>query len=77
MEISVREARRNFSTLLESAEQGEEITILKRGKEVARIVPPKDKQKKLPSMKAFRATIKAKGKPLSQIVIEEREEARY
>lgn len=77
MQISVREARKRFSSLLARAEQGEEIIILKRGKEIARLVPPERKLKKLSSLKEFRARIKVEGKPLSQIVIENREEARY
>ncbi len=77
MKINVREARKNFSSLLASAEQGEEIVILKHGKEIARLVPPVIVPKKLPSMKAFRGTIKVEGKPLSRVIIEEREGARY
>jgi len=39
MEIGVFEARNRFSELIEAAERGEEIMVLRRGKPVARIVP--------------------------------------
>lgn len=37
MEIGVFEARNRFSELIEAAERGEEVVVLRRGKPVARI----------------------------------------
>jgi len=42
MEVGVFEARNRFSELIEAAEAGEEIIVLRRGKPVARIVPVTD-----------------------------------
>jgi len=39
--VGAFEAKTHFSALLERAEKGEEITITRRGKAVARIVPAK------------------------------------
>ena len=39
-------------------------------------IPP-DKATPLPDLSEFRASIKVKGKPLSQAVIDRRKEARY
>lgn len=42
MEVGVFEARNRFSELIEAAERGEEVVVLKRGKPVARIIPASD-----------------------------------
>ena len=38
--VGVHEAKTHFSKLLERVSAGEEITITRRGQEVARLVPP-------------------------------------
>lgn len=43
MEIGIFEARNRFSELIEAAEAGEEIVVLRRGKAVARIGPVTDR----------------------------------
>ena len=45
MEMSVREARAQFSHALAAAERGERVTITKHGKPVAEIGPPTPKKK--------------------------------
>lgn len=77
MQINVKEARKNFSALLNNVEQGEEVVILRHGKKVARMVPVQKSVKKLPALKEFRSTIKVNGKPLSKDVLDGRDEARY
>lgn len=42
--LNVYEAKSKFSTLLEKAENGEEITIARAGKPIAKIVPYKKNQ---------------------------------
>ena len=42
MEISVTEAKKNFSRLVRRAQAGEEITITKRGIPIARLIPAQD-----------------------------------
>jgi len=78
IEISVKEARGNLSALLSKVEHGEEITITRHGKKIARLVPPaKGKNKTLPGLNDFRSAIKVKGKSLSQTVIGLRNAERY
>ncbi len=55
--ISVREARENFRSLLDRVAAGEEISLIRRGKEVARLSPPKGARRKLPSLDAFRRSM--------------------
>jgi len=77
-EVNIREARRRLSALVDAAQRGESTVILRNGHAVARIDPVEPEAgKKLPSRAALRSRIKASGKPLSQVVIEERRKARY
>jgi prevent-host-death family protein len=75
--VSVKEARENMRELIEQVAAGEEIILLRRGKEVARLVPPKGSRRKLPSLESLRASIHPKGEPLSREVISAREKERY
>lgn len=76
--VSLKEARRRLTDLVRAAERGESVVITRHGKTVARLVPPETKaSRKAPDLATFRASLKAKGKPLSQIVIDSRREARY
>lgn len=77
MEINVKEARSNISELLNRAQKGEEILILRRGKKVARLVPVSGYEKRLPDLSDFRESIARKGGPLSSTVIEGRDKERY
>lgn len=77
MEINIREARARISTLVDKAQKGEEIMILRRGKKIARLVPVERTQKRLPDLSGFRDSIRTKGQPLSQAVIEGRNQERY
>jgi len=77
MEINVKDARSRLSSLLDRVRVGGEVIILRRGKEVARLVPPEGEGRPLPSLKEFRASIRVTGKPLRDTVIQERQEGRY
>jgi prevent-host-death family protein len=77
--VSLKDARVRLGDLIRAAELGESISITRRGKTVARIVPPEAVPaiQKAPDLNAFRASITAKGKKLSQIVIDARTGSRY
>lgn len=78
MEVGVRDLRRRFSDYLTRVERGEQVVVLRRGKPIARIMPPESEPaKRLPSMAALRESMEVKGTPLSQLVIRERREERY
>lgn len=76
VEVNVKDARSQLSDLLNRVEKGEEIIIKRRGKRVAKMVPSRGKNR-LPSLRDFRASLKLRGKPLSQTVIDARKEERY
>lgn len=76
-EINVREARRELRSLLDRVEQGEEIILLRRGKPVARLVPPQPQARRLPPMGRFRGSLQRYDLGLSREVIAGRGEERY
>jgi len=77
--ISLKEARARLSDLIRAVEHGESVAITRRGKVVARITPPEmtPARKRAPDLGAFRASLKAAGKPLSRVVIDNRRKARF
>jgi prevent-host-death family protein len=77
VEINAKEARGKLSSLLKKVEKGDEIVVVRRGKQVARLIPFQRKEKHLPQLRTFRASIRIKGKPLSATVSHSREGARY
>jgi prevent-host-death family protein len=77
MEINAKEARGKLSSLLKLVEKGGEVVVLRRGKQVARLVPFQRKEKYLPKLGEFRASIMVKGEHLSTVVLHGREEERY
>lgn len=74
--VQVNEVREKLAKYLAEAEQGEEIIILRHSKPVARLVAYKKGKPKFPDMAKFRKQFKAKGKPLSKIVTDMRNEER-
>jgi len=71
----VREARQNLSALLEEVKKGREILITDRGKPVARLAPPvRRAARRFPDRSAFRKTMPRLDPPLSQTIIEDRED---
>ena len=77
--INVKQARQNFSAILERVSSGEEVVITKHGREIAHIVPHSKKLKanKLPSLKNFRKAITIKGEPMSTEVVSDRDKERF
>jgi prevent-host-death family protein len=75
--VSVAEARRRFKALLDEVSSGHPVSVVRRGQEVARLVPPRPKRLRLPDLSPFRASIRVKGEPLSQTIVRARRAARY
>jgi prevent-host-death family protein len=75
--VSVAEARRKLRALLEEVSSGHQVSVVRRGREVARLVPPKPSGRRLPALGSFRASIRVTGEPLSRAVVRARREGRY
>jgi prevent-host-death family protein len=77
MKVNVKEARERFSAIVHQVEAGTEIVLTRRGKEVARMIPPVKKTRRLPRIKDFRDSIGISSKTLSEVVMEGRKEERF
>lgn len=76
--VTSRQARATLSDLLNEVEHGGTVSITRRGKEVARLVPPDSLgDTAFPDLTDFRNSIKVKGKPTSEVVVEMRDEERF
>ena len=75
--VSVAEARRTLKALLDEVSSGHQVSVVRRGREVARLVPPKRERCRLPALGALRASIRVMGEPVSRTIVRARQEARY
>ena len=75
--VNVKTARSALRKLLEDVGSGEEVVILRRGKQVARLLPPDARRRRLPSLREFRSSIRVRGGSLSAQVVAERHRQRY
>jgi len=75
--VNLKEARRRLSDLVKAAERGQSVTITRRGRKVARLVPARTAAARgLPDLSEFRASIKVKGKSLTDELLAMRREER-
>lgn len=70
---TVGKIQKNFSEVLRNIKAGEEITIIKRGKPVARLTALGPK-KNIEWPDFFKDTVKLKGKQVSKILIDTRKD---
>jgi antitoxin (DNA-binding transcriptional repressor) of toxin-antitoxin stability system len=75
--VSVREAREGLRRMLDQVQAGDEVVVLRRGVEVARLVRPQRKPSPIPDLTGFRATIKIRGQALSESIREARRRSRF
>ena len=79
--IPLSEFRANASAMIDRVERGETVLILRHGKPVAELGPAKPPEaERVPSWKRPIEPlnyVRADGKSLAQLIIEERESARY
>lgn len=62
MSMSIAEAKSQFSAVIERAAAGEEVTITKHGKPVAKVVPVRTERDREKARAAFDAIIKLRDK---------------
>lgn len=77
MDIGSKELRKRLSEMLDRVARGEKVVVRRRGKPAVTLTAARGKPRGLPDLTEFRARIKVTGKPTSQLVIEERNKARY
>ena len=74
--VTVKETRQKLREMLDRAQAGEEILIVRRGRPVAKLVPLQVGERPLPDLTPFRASIRVRGAPLRREVLRARREAR-
>ena len=77
MDIGTKELRTRLSEILDRVERGERVIVRRRGKPAAALTPLAGRPGRLPSLAAFRARIKVRGRPMSEEVRIARDEERY
>jgi len=76
--VSLKEARKCLGEIVDAAEHGETVVITRRGRQVARICPvEKSPAGGLPDLSAFRASIKMRGRSLTDELLAQRREERH
>lgn len=76
-DVTIRALRSQLRELVDRAASGEEITVRRRGRAVARLVPPLLEARQFPDLTEFRASLQLKGEALRETVVRQRREARY
>ncbi len=75
--VSLKDARKRLGELVEIVEHGESVVITRRGRQVARLVPAEKKAaRQLPDLTQFRASLKVKGRSLTDELLAMRDEER-
>lgn len=77
--INIAEAKAHFSELVDRAEAGETVEIMRRGKPVARLVPAERKMRKIDvaSLKALTDRMPFQEQSAGDFMREMRDDARY
>ena len=75
-EVNVKELREQLAQYIAQAEAGEEIVITRRGKVVARLMPPETTPPEFPDLTEFRASITLQGEGPLATLSKLRDEAR-
>ena len=76
--VSVKTAQKHFAEIVEGARKGSNTVITRGGKDVAMVTPISSTIRyELPDLAEFRAAIRVKGKPLSEIILAQRRGSRY
>ena len=75
--VSVAEARKRLKALLDEVASGHEVSVVRRGREVARLVPPRRTSGRLPALESFRASIRVRAGRGRSTVSRLRQDARY
>lgn len=75
--VTLANAKTHLSQLIELVEAGEEVTITKRGRPVARLVANSPVRQQLPSLADLRARLPQQSQPSSEFIRKLREDDRY
>ena len=75
--VNIRQARQSLRHLLDQVQAGDEVVLLRRGVEVARLVRPQPRTATLPDLSGLRASVKVRGAALSRDIRAARRSSRF
>lgn len=76
MDVGTKELRKHLSDVLDRVARGERVLVRRRGRPAAALVPLDNRPKRLPSLAAFRARLRVRGRSLSAEIAASREDER-
>jgi prevent-host-death family protein len=76
MDIGTKDLRRRLSEILDRVERGERVIVHRRGRLAVTLAPLVPTASRLPSLAAFRAGLRVRGRPLSAEVAAARRQER-
>lgn len=76
MDVGTKELRKHLSDVLDRVARGERIVVHRRGRPAAALVPLGKPVKRLPSLTAFRARLRVRGRATSAEVVASRRNER-
>ena len=76
MDVGTKELRRQLSEVLDRVARGEKVVVHRRGRPAAALVSLHDRAGRLPSLAAFRARFRVRGRPLSAQIAASRKDER-
>jgi antitoxin (DNA-binding transcriptional repressor) of toxin-antitoxin stability system len=71
--VTFTEFRKNASDFFSKVEKGETLVVLRHGRAIAEISPPVADEAQIPSWKKSRLKLLMKGRSLSKMILEERD----
>jgi prevent-host-death family protein len=76
MDVGTKELRRRLSEILDRVARGERVIVRRRGRPSVALAPLAPRFSRLPSLAAFRARLRVRGRPLSAEVVAARGQER-
>jgi len=76
MDIGTKDLRRRLSEILDRVARGERVIVRRRGRLAVTLAPLVPPASRLPSLAAFRAGLRVRGRPLSAEVVAARGQER-
>lgn len=76
MDIGTKDLRRRLSEILDRVARGERVIVHRRGRQAVTLAPLAPPASRLPSLAAFRAGLRVRGRPLSAEVVAARGQER-
>lgn len=76
MDVGTKQLRQRLAEILDRVARGERVIVRRRGRPAVALAPLEPRVSRLPSLAAFRARLRVRGRPLSAEVVAARGQER-